>query len=52
MKKLEKSRFLTSEFTTKLRSSKQCGADERTDIQTMGIAENPEANPPVSSIDY
>jgi len=37
---LEKSTLLTSDYTTKLQSSRQHGAGTKTEIQTNGTREN------------
>ena len=43
---LEESTFLTSDYTTKLQSSRQCGTDTKTEIQTNGTRlKSPEINP-------
>ena len=42
---LEESTFLTSDYTTKLQSSRHYGAGTKTEIQTNETRENPEINP-------
>jgi len=42
---LEESTFLSSDYTTKLQSSRQYGTGTKTDIQTNGTIEGPEINP-------
>jgi len=42
---LEESTFLSSDYTTKLQSSRQYGTGTKTDIQTNGTIEGPKINP-------